>query len=176
MTLTVPAGYRRARQGVTQMAWVGGTRSRTATMRKSVRPRLTRPEPAIRAFSLGSPSVAALRRALCCLGFLALAACSMRFRLVPPYPTNFPVDQRVEVWRGTARVLLRGVTLDSATIRGDISPWRPRCNSCRVSIPRAAADSLVLVNSEPSTALGLSLALFVAFVLNNSWPLAACMD
>jgi hypothetical protein len=113
------------------------------------------------------------RRVVVLLSLLAAVACSPRQRLSPPYPTTLPADQRVEVWQAGVRITLSHLTIDSAAIHGTAAPWRPRCDSCRVSVPRAEVDSLVLLNAGPTEAaaiLGATALLFYAWVQNGCRP------
>jgi hypothetical protein len=114
-----------------------------------------------------------VRHVILCVGLLVLAACTSRQRLTPPYPARFPVDQKVEVWRRGERVLLRHVTIDSAAVNGMALPWRPRCDSCTVAIPRAEADSLVLLHStatEVTGILGTTAIVSLVWLLNDCRP------
>lgn len=112
-----------------------------------------------------------------CVAVLALAACSWRQRLVTPYLSTFPPDQKVEVWRRADRVLLSHVTLDSAAVNGVASPWRPSCGSCRVSIRLAEVDSLVAVHDEAGYFLGGTALLVAITLLNDCRPFArTCFD
>ena len=112
------------------------------------------------------------------LGFslLVLAACSFRHRLAAPYPATLPVDQQVEVWRKGVRVVLSHVTIDSTAVSGVTVPWRPRCGSCRVAIPRTEADSVVLVNHELGWGLAGAAVLVTVWILNHCWPAVGCLD
>ena len=110
------------------------------------------------------------------LGFLLLAACTFRHRLAVPYPATLPVDQRVEVWRGSEHVMLVRVSFDSAAVAGQKVPWQPACGSCRVAIPRAQVDSVVLVNHDVAWAIGGTVGLVTLWMLNHCWPATACFD
>jgi hypothetical protein len=117
-----------------------------------------------------------IRFAVVSLGLLVLAACSFRHRLAIPYPAALPVDQRVEIWRKDDRIVLNHVTIDSVAFRGDAVPWRPRCDSCHVAIPRAEVDSAVLVNHELGWMLGGTAVLVTVWILNHCWPAVGCVD
>jgi hypothetical protein len=99
------------------------------------------------------------------VALVVLAGCSARHRLNPPYPTALPPEQRVQVWRGGQRTVLHHVTIDSATVQGVALPWRPNCDSCRVAIPVAQADSLVLENLDAVGFLRGTVILFVVLLV-----------
>ena len=75
-----------------------------------------------------------------------------------------------------APLSVRHVTIDSAAVNGMALPWRPRCDSCTVAIPRAEADSLVLVNAELGSVLGATVALLAVWIVKHCWPFYACVD
>ena len=75
--------------------------------------------------------------------FLPSSACSAGWhRMEPLPPGSLPKQQQVEVWQGGQRRQLHAVQLTGDSISG--VPFRKpaSCDSCRVSIPRAAVDSL----------------------------------
>lgn len=94
----------------------------------------------------------------------ASAGCTWRRDLRPLYPATLPADQRVEVWRGGRRLVLHHVTTDSSAIRGSARAWPRDCVSCRVAIPLAEADSVVMVNADPFWGiLGMAAAAVAVF-------------
>ena len=65
------------------------------------------------------------------------------------------------------------MTIDSAAVNGMALPWRPRCDSCTVAIPRAEADSLVLLHStatEVTVILGTTAIASLVWLLNDCRP------
>lgn len=113
------------------------------------------------------------RHATLLLSLLAAVGCSPRERLSQPYPTKLPADQRVEVWHAGTRVILSHVTVDSVAVHGAAAPWRPRCDSCRVSVPRVEVDSLVLLHStatEATVILGTTAVVTLVWLLNDCRP------
>ena len=110
------------------------------------------------------------------VALVLLSACSFRRRLSSPSPATLPVDQRVEVWRGGKRQVLHHVSFDSVAVTGIRAGWQPRCDTCRVSIPRADADSIVLVNSEGNWMLLGTVGLLAVWIANHCWPSVACFD
>jgi hypothetical protein len=115
------------------------------------------------------------RLLLVALVLATVAGCVSRRPLVQAGPATLPADQEVEVWQhGQARVL-RHVSVDSSTIRALVRPWRPGCDSCRIAIARAEADSLVLVNRETGWVVGGTIFLFWAWrSLWNCYPFFRC--
>ena len=119
-----------------------------------------------------------MKRILCTVAALAataLSSCDWHHPLKPPYPAALPVDQRLDVWRHGQRVILHRVTLDSAFVSGSSRGWPSDCDSCRVSIPRAEVDSLVLVNTDPFWPV-VTLFGLLAFwqVVDPCWPNHGC--
>jgi len=110
------------------------------------------------------------------LGFVMLAGCTFRHRLAVPFPATLPPDQRVEVWQGAQRTVLTHVAFDSAAVAGQVVPWQPACGSCRVAIPRAQVDSVVLVNHDVAWAIGGTVGLVTLWMLKHCWPATACFD
>jgi hypothetical protein len=74
---------------------------------------------------------------------LPLWACSAGWhRIEPVAPDSLPRDQQVQVWQGTQRIQLHAVRVDHDSISG-VPFQRPSdCDSCRISLPSLAIDSL----------------------------------
>jgi hypothetical protein len=92
------------------------------------------------------------------LGAVALG-CAGPPRLVPlPEPPGaFKPRQEIEVWRDSNAVTLHGVRIAADALTG-VPLWRPpECDSCRVTIPLQAVDSLRTVNTERAWMIAASL-------------------
>lgn len=91
-----------------------------------------------------------LRSALLLALIVPQAACGAGWhRIEPPAPSTLPRRQQVEVWQGSHRLQLHAVRLADDSISGVPYIRPPECDSCRVSVPVAAVDSLRTGN--PST-------------------------
>lgn len=75
---------------------------------------------------------------------LLLAGCTsfQGGRPLDQLPTPIPAEQRIEVWSRGESYQLHAVTVDADSVRG-VRWWHaPECDSCRVTIARAAVDSV----------------------------------
>ena len=90
------------------------------------------------------PSPKVRRRALLCgLLLLPQIACGAGWhRIAPPVPSVLPERQQVQVWQGRHALLLHAVRLTSDAVSGIPFVQPAACDSCRVSLPHAAIDSL----------------------------------
>jgi hypothetical protein len=76
---------------------------------------------------------------------------------VPEPPGAFKPRQEIEVWRDSNAVTLHGVRIAAESLTG-VPLWRPpECDSCRVTIPLQAVDSLRAVNTEHAWMIAASL-------------------
>jgi hypothetical protein len=74
---------------------------------------------------------------------LSLAACSAGWhRIEPPPPSKLATGQQVQVWQGGRRVQLHAVRVDRDSISGVPFQKPADCDSCRISLPRSAVDSI----------------------------------
>jgi hypothetical protein len=78
-------------------------------------------------------------------GLLALLSACTTFQAGRPLdqiPSPVPAEKRLEVWSQGKRYPLNHVTLDADSVHG-VRWWdHPECDSCRVSLARAAVDSV----------------------------------
>ena len=82
-------------------------------------------------------------RALVILLLLILDACSAGWhRIEPAAPSNLATGQQVQVWQGTRRVQLHAVRVSQDSISGVPFQKPADCDSCRISLPSSAVDSL----------------------------------
>jgi len=85
--------------------------------------------------------------------------------MVPPGPPD--PRRQVELWIAGRRLVLHGVSVDQSEVSG-IPYLRPLgCDSCRISVPRAAVDSMRVGNPPAGfwKTVGLTLAGALAGVL-----------
>jgi hypothetical protein len=71
---------------------------------------------------------------------------------------------------------LSHVTIDSGEVAGVAVPWRPACGACRVAIPRAEVDSMVLFNHEVGWVVAGAAGLLAVWMLNHCYPSVRCFD
>jgi hypothetical protein len=100
---------------------------------------------------------------------LLQSACGAGWHRPEPLPSGaLPPRQQVQVWQGGRARQWHAVRLGSDSISGVPFIASPDCDSCRVSVPRAAVDSVRLGSPTNglwgSVALGLGAVALLAVV------------
>jgi hypothetical protein len=100
---------------------------------------------------------------------LVNSACGAGWHRPDPLPSGaLPPRQQVQVWQGGRARQWHAVRLEADSISGIPFIASPDCDSCRVSVPRAAVDSLRLGSPVRglwgNVALGLGAAFLITVV------------
>ena len=87
-------------------------------------------------------------------------------RVEPPPGVELPRRQQAQVWQGARAVRLHGLIVTSDSISGVPYFQPPSCDSCRVSIPRTAVDSVRFGDPEgaaPASFIGVALVVLLVY-------------
>ena len=103
----------------------------------------------------------ATRSLVCIMLLVPQSACGAGWhQIAPPAPATLPRGQQIEVWHDGRSVRLHGVQLTNDSVIGVPYLQRTDCDSCRVSLPRTAIDSLRTGN--PTAGLWKTVGLGIA--------------
>lgn len=111
--------------------------------------------------------------ALVCGAVLMTACAPGRGAAVSATPSrDLPARERIEVWSARTSQVLHAVRFTSDSVSG-VSPLkRPECDSCRVSFPLTAVDSMRSVSGEGNAIAGVLAPVVVLFAVIAAWRLS----
>jgi hypothetical protein len=82
-----------------------------------------------------------------------------------PAPQAFPAREQVKVWTGNRSVRLQSVRIEAESLSGTPYKDSPTCDSCRVSLPSSAVDSIQTGKSPEALSIAIIAIPIAAFVL-----------
>ena len=103
------------------------------------------------------------------LGMAAGCAGAPTWVPVPPAPATFAPRQEIEVWHGGKATTLHGVQLTGDSLTGVPLFQSPACDSCRVTLPVQAIDSLRRVETEQAWMLTTALPFLALGAMVVAW-------
>jgi hypothetical protein len=109
-----------------------------------------------------------VRSALMLVLLLPQAACGAGWHRIDPVgPSGVPERQQVQVWHGSKRLQLHAVRVDRDSVSGVPFQKPTECDSCRISLPSSAVDSLRAGNPTAAflKSVGLTLSTWLALGL-----------
>lgn len=108
---------------------------------------------------------------------LSLSSCTPASKpLAPPYPATLPPRQELSIWTGDSVMHLHGIRFHGDSLSGVPILRPPSCNSCRVSLPLVAVDSMQTASSERDAIILVSLPIIGGLLFLAAWAVSAGGD
>lgn len=110
------------------------------------------------------------RRILLPLLLLAPLGCTAWYRDATVFSAPIPEREQVQIFTITETIVAHSVRVDSTSLSYVLRFKPPECDSCRVTIPLAAVDSVRIGKLSPARNIVLGLALLIYGMIASQMP------